>query len=167
MGDPDTVFTMGGREIVKDYEGLDTEDLSVTCVRFKSGALATITTGCYAKNGAAADNKTTFGAVDARADYYMFDKVAIYGDVKTAQEEAARDEVVKGDGRMLQLDTAQITQVEGDCGILCDRTFIEAVITGDASKIRSPYEDAVKSVLFTLACNQSMDTGLPVKVDLS
>ena len=48
--------------------------------------------------------------------------------------------------------------------MLCDHTFIEAVITGDASKIRSPYEDAVKSVLFTLACNESMETGKPVKV---
>ncbi len=53
---------------------------------------------------------------------------------------------------------------EGDAGLLCDRAFIDAVITGDASKIRSPYEDAVKSLEFTLACNRSMETGLPVKI---
>ena len=46
----------------------------------------------------------------------------------------------------------------------CDRTFVEAVLTGDASRIRSPYADAVKSLAFTLACNESMDTGLPVRV---
>ena len=63
---------------------------------------------------------------------------------------------------MLQLNQAVEYKPEGDCGMLCDHTFIEAVITGDASKIRSPYEDAVKSVLFTLACNESMETGKPV-----
>lgn len=165
MGEPDTVYAMGGHNIVKGIEGFDVEDMSVTLVRFKSGALGTITTGCYAKNGACADNKLTFGAVDARADYYMFDKVAVYGDVKP-EEEADRNEVVKGDGRMLQLNQAIEYKPEGDCGMLCDHTFIEAVITGDASKIRSPYEDAVKSVLFTLACNESMETGKPVKVNI-
>ncbi|HML48484.1 MAG TPA: Gfo/Idh/MocA family oxidoreductase, partial [Clostridia bacterium] len=147
MGEPDTVFTLGGRNIVKE-DGFDTEDMSVTLVRFQNGALGTITTGCYAKNGACADNKLTFGAVDARADYYMFDKVAVYGETQS-QEDDATAEVVKGDGRMKQLDAAIAYKPEGDCGILCDRTFIEAVQTGDASKIRSPYEDAVKSVLFT------------------
>lgn len=166
MGEPDEVFAMGGHNIVKGIDGFDVEDMSVTLVRFKSGALGTITTGCYAKNGATADNKLTFGAVDARADYYMFDKVAIYGDVVTA-ESAKRNEVVKGDGRMLQLNQALEYKPEGDCGMLCDHTFIEAVNTGDASRILSPYDDAVKSVLFTLACNESMVTGKPVKVDVN
>lgn len=165
MGEPDTVYSMGGHDIIKGIEGFDVEDMSVTLVRFKNGALGTITTGCYAENGAAADNKLTFGAVDARADYYMFDKVAIYGDIKPA-DDAERNEVVKGDGRMMQLDDSLTFKPEGDAGMLCDHTFIEAVKTGDRSKIRSPYEDAVKSVLFTLACNESMDTGKPVKVNI-
>ncbi|MBP3292382.1 MAG: gfo/Idh/MocA family oxidoreductase, partial [Clostridia bacterium] len=55
---------------------------------------------------------------------------------------------------------------DGDAGVLCDRTFIEAVINGDGSKIRSPYADAFKSVSFTMACNESMATGKPVKVEL-
>ena len=38
--------------------------------------------------------------------------------------------------------------------------------TGDGSKIRSSYRDAFKSVAFTIACNKSMETGLPVKVEL-
>jgi predicted dehydrogenase len=164
MGEPDTVCSLGGRDIVKDIEGFDTEDMSVTLVRFKSGALGTVTTGCYAQNGACADNKLTFGARDARADYYMFDRVAVYGEAPEGDDALA--EVVKGDGRMRQLDDSICFKPEGDCGVRCDRTFIEAVMTGDRSKIRSPYEDAVKSVLFTLACNESMDTGRPVKVEL-
>ena len=167
MGEPVEVYSMGGHNIVKGIEGFDVEDMSVTLVRFESGALGTITTGCYAENGAIADNKLTFGAVDARADYYMFDKVAVYGDMQAAGDDAERNEVVKGDGRMMQINQAVEFKPEGDCGMLCDHTFIEAVITGDASKIRSPYEDAVKSVLFTLACNESMETGKPVKVNVN
>ena len=118
-----------------------------------------MTTGCYATGAECADNKLTFGAVDARADYYMFDKVAIYGEAEDEPEEGANAEVVKGDGRMVSKGTAKIYKPETDCGMLCDHTFIEAVQTGDPSKIKSPYEDAVKSVLFTLACNESIETG--------
>lgn len=165
MGEePVEVFSFGGKDLVKGIDGFDVEDTSVSVVRFESGALATITTGCYAENGESADNKLTFGAVDGRADYYMFDKVAIYGE-KEEKEEGGNAEVVKGDGRMAASAEAAIYKPEGDCGMLCDHTFIEAVQTGDASKIRSPYEDAVKSVLFTLACNESMETGKAVKVD--
>ncbi|MFR5072339.1 MAG: hypothetical protein ACLTDS_09510 [Bianqueaceae bacterium] len=62
--------------------------------------------------------------------------------------------------------TDTVYRQEGDSGLLCDRTFIDAVLSGDPSKIRSPYEDAVRSLAFTLACNESLDTGLPVKVNL-
>jgi myo-inositol 2-dehydrogenase / D-chiro-inositol 1-dehydrogenase len=54
---------------------------------------------------------------------------------------------------------------EGDAGMLCDLTFIDAVISGDASKIRSPYDDALKSLAFGLACNESMETGQRVKIN--
>ena len=48
--------------------------------------------------------------------------------------------------------------------MLCDRAFVEAVVSGDGSKIRSDYEDGLKSLEFALACNESMDTGCPVKI---
>ena len=52
-----------------------------------------------------------------------------------------------------------VIKAKNDAGVLCDRTFIEAVISGDGSKIRSSYRDAFKSVAFTIACNKSMETG--------
>ena len=72
-----------------------------------------------------------------------------------------------GDGALgaASKDTTLYRQ-DGDAGILCDRTFIEAVISGDGSKIRSSYRDAFKSVSFTMACNKSMELGVPVKVEL-
>ena len=74
--------------------------------------------------------------------------------------------VVQGDGTMTSSGSGEVVfKEEGDAGILCDRTFIDAAVTGDGSRIRSPYEDALRSLEFTLACNQSMKTGLPVKIE--
>ncbi|OGV76265.1 MAG: hypothetical protein A3K19_19340 [Lentisphaerae bacterium RIFOXYB12_FULL_65_16] len=44
-----------------------------------------------------------------------------------------------------------------------DATFMDAVRTGDSSKIRSPYLDGLKSLDVTLAMNKSAVIGKPVK----
>ncbi|HAZ18992.1 MAG TPA: hypothetical protein DCY75_02315, partial [Clostridiales bacterium] len=46
-GEVDSVCSMGGRGFVRGEVGYDTDDLSVTIVRFKNGTMATIGTGCY------------------------------------------------------------------------------------------------------------------------
>ena len=166
FGEPDTVFSMATRGFVKDVEGYDTDDLSSTVIRFKNGALGTISTGCYATEGACFDSKITFSAKDARLDHYIIGKVNIYGD-RPAPEDNGDGLVVKGDGTLRAGgDDALTIPDDGTAGVVCDRTFVDAVLTGDGSKIRSPYRDALRSVAFTLACNQSMETGLPVKVEL-
>lgn len=48
--------------------------------------------------------------------------------------------------------------------LLEDRTFIEAVQSGNPSAIRAPYIEAVRTLLVTLAANKSAQTGLPVDV---
>lgn len=45
-----------------------------------------------------------------------------------------------------------------------DRVFLDAVKTGDASGIRSSYEDSVKTLALALAVNRSVETGAPQKV---
>lgn len=163
FGEPETVFTMGTRGFVTEVEGYDTEDLSATVVRFTSGALATISTGCYATGGAAFDSKITFSARDSRMDHYILGKTEIFG-VKPAQDDGSGF-VIKGDGSLKRDSGESILYTDdGSAGVVCDRTFVDAAITGDGSKIRSPYADALRSVAFTLACNESIDTGLPVKV---
>jgi len=167
FGEPDTVFTMGTRGFVTGVEGYDTEDLTVTSVRFKSGALASISTGCYASDGAAFDSKITFGARDAHLDHYILSKAVIYGEKPVEEPVDESGLVIRGDGSLRRPDENQARQIleEGDAGYLCDRTFVEAVLSGDASAIRSPYSDAVRTLAFTLACNKSMDSGLPVNVE--
>lgn len=162
-GEPDTVFTFGTKGFVKDIEGYDTEDLSTTVVRFKNGALASISTGCYATEGASFDSKIVFSAKDSRSELKILDSFSVYS--ANIGNDSEKGFIIKGDGALSASGDTITYYQEGDAGILCDRTFIEGVISGDGSKIRSPYSDAVKSLAFTLACNQSMDTGLPVKVE--
>ena len=165
FGEPDTVFSMATRGFVKEFQNYDTDDLTATVVRFKSGALATVATGCYATAGTAYDSKLTYSTRDKRADLYLLDRLDVYGEAE--QKEKIGDLVIEGDGSLSNAaGEAETFRNEGDPGILCDKTFIEAVISGDGSKIRSPYADALKTLAFALACNESMDTGLPVKVEL-
>jgi len=164
FGEPESVFTYGTKGFIK-MDNYDTEDLSTTVVKFKSGALATMSTGCYAESGAAADSKITFSARNCRAELSILTYLKIFG---VNQEKAdSSGLILSNDGTMKSTTGGAIEYNEvGDAGVLCDRTFIEAVISGDGSKIRSPYSDAVKTLAFTLACNQSMDTGLPVTIEL-
>jgi myo-inositol 2-dehydrogenase / D-chiro-inositol 1-dehydrogenase len=166
--EPDMVFTLGTRGFVTEIEGYDTEDLSTTVVRFKNGALATISTGCYATGGDAADSKIVFSSRNARAELRILGDLKLFGYNEVhcdAGGTKAEGFIIKNDGALIASKAGQIIyKQEGDSGILCDRTFIDAVLTGDSSKILSPYEDAVRTLEFTLACNQSMDTGLPVKI---
>lgn len=164
LGEPEEVFTMATRGFVKGVEGYDTDDLTSTVVRFKSGTLATISTGCYAETGACYDGKIIFSAANARLEHYIIHKINIFGET---EEEALPDSglVVKGDGSMKADSTGAITVNDDQtAGIRCDRTFVDAVLSGDASKIKSPYRDALRSVAFTLACNESIVQGKPVKV---
>lgn len=163
-GDPETVFSMAARGFVQGIEGYDTDDLSATVVRFKNGALANIATGCYASAGTAYDSKLTYSAADKHADLYLLDKLCVYGENESGN--AVGDLVIKGDGSLSKSSGEAVEfRQNGDCGIACDRTFLEACISGDPSAIRSPYADAYKTLAFALACNESMETGLPVQVE--
>jgi myo-inositol 2-dehydrogenase/D-chiro-inositol 1-dehydrogenase len=167
--EPEMVFTMGARGFVKEIEDYNTDDLSTTVVRFRNGALAAISTGCYATSGDSYESKIVFSARDSRAELRILTDLKLYGyqnEDQAPEEDESDGFVVKGDGAMSASSSGEIVyKQDGDAGILCDRTFIDAVITGDGSKIRSPYEDAVRSLEFTLACNKSMETGLPVKIE--
>ena len=165
--EPVEVFSMNRKGCITngDCVGFDADDLSATVVRFADGTVATMSTGCYSKNGASWDSKMTFGAKDSRMEYQLCRKAALFGvKAEDAAEEAAG--TVKGDGtqRRNENETGIVYKSEADFGDLCDRTFVDAVITGDPSKIRSPYAEALKTLAFVLACNESMETGLPVRI---
>lgn len=165
FGEPVEVFTYGTRGFLKGVENYNTDDLSTTVVKFESGALGVISTGDYATSGNSHDSKVIFSAKDKRAELKILGTLEIFGETPAEAKESGGT-VIKGDGALSAGGKSIVYRQDGDAGILCDRTFIEAVISGDGSKIRSPYADAFKSVSFTMACNKSMETGLPVKVEL-
>ena len=165
MGEPTQVYTMGTRGFVQGVEDYDTDDLPTTTIRFASGALGTVSTGCYATGGQCCDNTITFSAKDARLNHYIISKADIYGEKPAAAQEGG-SEVIKGDGKMSADGGEAVTiRDNGQAGALCDRTFVDAVLTGDASKILSPYADAVKTLEFVLACNASMEADAPIRIE--
>ena len=165
VGDVEEVFSYSTRGFVKESPiAYDTDDCTATTVKFKSGALGVFAGGCYAKSGNSYASKVIFSAKDKRIEYNTFKQLDIYGEEPTKQEDDAKF-VVKGDGALGAAGEKISIESTGDSGLICDRTFIEAVLTGDASKIRSPYADAYKTLAFVLACNESMATGKAVKVE--
>jgi predicted dehydrogenase len=145
FGEADTVYSVARRGFVSDAEspGYDMDDASTSIITFKNGLSWTLITGCYYLNEKCWNSNITLGSRASRLEYRLVTDVAIYG-----------------------ADEAKIKS-EGNFGFICDRTFVDAAISGDASKIRSPYDDAVKTLALTLACNESMETGMPVKVKYS
>ena len=170
FGEPTEVCTYATKGYVNEYgDGYKTDDCSVSIVKFENGAIGTFSTGCYAKTGDSFDSKVIFSTRDKRAELKILSKFEVFGEANEEEKDENADGgfVIKGDGALGSASAkTKVYCQEGDAGILCDRTFIEAVITGDGSKIRSSYADAFKSVSFTMACNESMRTGKPVKVEL-
>ena len=164
--EPDTVFSMNTRGLIADApEGYDTDDLSSTVVKFKSGALGIITTGCYVKKAEAFDSKVIFSAPDGRLELKLISSNKIFGEAEKVLEEGEGN-YVKGDGNVGQGSNKYVEEKESaDFAGISERTFIEAAMSGDTGLVRCDYEDGLRSVAFALACNKSMETGLPVKVD--
>lgn len=163
--EPDTVYSVASRGFITQEElpGYFTDDFSTTLVTFKSGITATMLTGYYALSPSCWDSKMVFGSRTARMDYRLITDLTLYGKDGNTTEDLAG--VVPAEGAVRTADGTGITvKSERDPGLESDRTFVDAVISGDASKIRSPYADAWKSVAFCLACNESMRTGQSVKV---
>ena len=167
QSEPDTVYSVASRGYITQEEnpGYFTDDLSTTLITFQNGVTCTMMAGCYSLNGASWDSKMTFGSRSARMDYHLCEKVSMFG-VSETDKAAETQGTIAGDGtqRKNENEVGVTVRNQADFGLICDRTFVDAVLSGDASRVRSPYADAYKSVAFALACNQSMESGQPVKV---
>ena len=156
IGEPASLYTAAGKGIVKPFQsnlpGYDVEDYSATSITFRNGSVGNLFTGCYVQRGGGMKNGLTFYAKDATIDYQLRNKVVFTDQDGTKEIPVERDP----DGVDLS-------------GLALDRTFIDAVKSGkpeDIAKIRSPYADAIKSLIFALATNTSIDTGKAVYLNL-
>ena len=59
---------------------------------------------------------------------------------------------------------AATIEIEDKPTLNLDQAFIEAILTGDRSLVKTDYEDGLKTAAITLAANESAKTGEPVKV---
>lgn len=133
FGDVTAVHAMGRRGLMEDVENYDTEDCSGVTMTFESGVIGTCYSGCF--SGFGGKNGVDVFAKDGRLEY-------------SAQKVTIRERTM----------TIEL-RASNDSGQDLDDTFIDAVLTGDASDILSSYADGCKTLELTLAVNESMDAG--------
>ena len=112
-------------------------DVGTATLKFESGVVGTISNTCMLSV------PYTVGLHIVAKDLVL----EIHGDLKVI-EPGHTETFSGGENPMLRENEA----------------FIHAVKTGDTSNLRSTYEDAVKTLATTLACNESALTGKPVIV---
>ncbi len=122
-----------GKDGVSDL--YNTDDHSTAVIRFKNNVTATLVSACYSRSV-----RPNCGYVitlpDKVLDYRLRNNLII----RSAHETYDVDRQV-------------------DQTLLLDKAFVNAVATGDASGVRSPYGDALKSLELSFAANESMETG--------
>lgn len=128
----------GHRVMHEKVEGTDVPDVGTVTMKLENGAVATISNTCLLPVGhlTGIDVYTDQGVLEVRN-----------GSLK----EVRRDRVTEYKYRSNPYHTE-------------DAAFIQAIRTGDASGILSPYADAIKTHEITIAANVSAASGQPVRL---
>ena len=133
MGEVVEVHAYYAQRTLGDVDGLDIPDVYTVNMKFESGAIGSLTSACSLREGGGG-SAMTFLLDDARADVGS-------GGVKVLPEGA--------------MDPGPVPEDAGDI----DEIFIDAVRTGDRSKILCDLEDGVRSLDVSLAANRSAASG--------
>ncbi len=140
FGEPLYVSCAGARGIVDGDKygvpGYNVHDYSSAVIKFKSGVVANIFTGCYVQQGGGMQSGMNIWCKDATLEYALRSWLKI------------RD--INGE--------QFFERGEEQTGIM-DKIFINAVRTGDRSKLLVDYHDTLKSLRLCLACNESIESG--------
>jgi len=132
------VHAMAARGCMTRVEGFDVDDSSVVSLRLKTGAVACITSTCIARH----PERTILEVITPEGT------VTLSGCTVRIEEE----------DRMTELRSL------ADKYAAENRAFIDAVRKGSKNGIRCSYSDALKTLAVTCAANESIDTGMPVKL---
>ena len=139
VGEPVEVFTVKRTGLMKDVENYNIEDASAVSIYFENGVFGVIFSGCFLKTGRKAGH-----------EFYFKDKIIEYSE---------RQKVKINYGNKIE----EIYE-KGDLLLKEDSAFIEAVKTKNQSLVKSSYEDAYKSLVFTLCANESIEKNKVVKI---
>ena len=138
FGDPKSFWANASQGIVTGREGYDTDDHSTAVIEFANNFTATLVSACYLKQP---EHGYPFCGV--RID---LEDMFIEYRLRTSTTFSTGTET-------------HVYMRQFDQGVTEDRTFIDAIKSGDGSKIRSPYSDAIKTLKLGFAANKSMETG--------
>ena len=130
-------------KFVKGARGFTADCASTANIKMRNGAIANITSAWLSKAGGmgvyltllSRDHKTEFSGWN--------------NDVRITHAGGQHVEEIKGEANIFEIE---------------DSAWIKAVKTGKPSGVLSDYADAVKSLAISLAANESMTTGKPVKL---
>lgn len=129
--DAQTVHGIAASGTMTDVPNYDVDDISMVNILFKNGAIANITSCCVMNNW-------------GRVHLEVFSRGLVV--------------TIGGPGPLVNRN-GQAEEVPQVPGMDRDRVFIDAVKTGDRSKILSPYEDALETLKITAAASKSFITG--------
>lgn len=132
--DAKSVHGVAARGSMIDVPNYDIDDISMVNIQFKNGAVANISSCCAMKDW-------------SRVQLELFCRglvVRVGGDFGVSREGAT--------------DTSTDGYQDADR----DRVFIDAVKSGNASAIKSPYNDALETFKITMAASESFRTGKAV-----
>ncbi len=133
FGEVEVVHGMARTGIVQGVENYDVDDCSAVTLRFESGLVGTMFSGCFSRFGG--QNNFQVFTQDARLEF-GFRSFKIMERHMTIEAKAGNDH-----------------------GQDIDETFVRAVRTGDASGIMSSYDDACKTLKLALVAQESIDEG--------
>lgn len=140
LGEPRRLWARHALRLLDGIDDFDIPDVSAGTVEFESGVIAQF----FCSFALPVTHRVGFFAVVAR------DALA----------------EVTFEGAIIKLaDQTQTFEASEPAQTHQDRAFIKAVETDNRSLVRSPYEDAVRTLDFTLAFEHAADTGEVVEFD--
>lgn len=158
FGECDSVYCASGKGIVDPEEygvpGYDVDDFSSAVMKFGCGVVANLFTACYVTPGSKVTNGLTVYGKDFTVEYNLRRSLTITD--KSGVRTYVRDNDIltttETDGTVHSKPDSEQTGIQ-------DRIYIDAIKTGDTSKLLTTYRDALKSLKLTMACNESAVTG--------
>ncbi|MGQ9513452.1 MAG: Gfo/Idh/MocA family protein [Thermoproteota archaeon] len=138
VGEVSSVYAKFGRQLLKDLPNFTIEDVSTVVMKFKNGAIGTLTSSCAAKEGGG------FGGFTILA--------------KNLQILAYRGYRLIEDGKSTEFKETVDPVLEED------KHFIRCVQSG--TKTAVPYVEGVRTLEVTLAAVESAKTGREIKLTL-
>jgi myo-inositol 2-dehydrogenase/D-chiro-inositol 1-dehydrogenase len=141
LGEPTSVYARAARGHVKDMPNYDVEDASIVAIQFANGVVGNLMSCCASRAGGGVH--LTISTVHNYMTFTGWEHSLVI------RKSPIEEEHISGEPNIFEIE---------------DDAFIRAVRTTDATSIKSPYRDAVRTLAFCLAANASLDTGEIVTV---